>query len=272
MFIKLQVNNLSFSYNSAPILDNVHIEAAPSRLLSIVGPNGSGKSTLLKCIDKILKPQQGSILIDRLDTARISRTKLAKKIGYVQQSVTRGFPTNVFNTVLMGRRPHQGWHTSKKDEEIVWAVLRLLDIEDLALNYFNELSGGQQQKILIGRALAQEADILLLDEPTSNLDIKRQLEVMEIVSELVKKKELTAIVAIHDLNLASRYSHRMILMKNGKIVGAGDPISVLTPENIESVYGVEAVVKSQSETPYVIPLKPIKTNKKSRDMKHGIRY
>ena len=187
--------------------------------------------------------------------------EIAKKLGYVQQSVSRGFPTTVFDTVLMGRRPHQGWHTSEEDEERVWDVLRLLEIEEFALRFFNELSGGQQQKVLIGRALAQEADILLLDEPTSNLDILRQLEVMDIIKNLVKKEAITTIVAIHDLNLASRYSDRIIMMKRGKIVGAGDPVSVLTAENIASVYGVEAAVRTQSETPYIVPLRPIKLKK-----------
>jgi iron complex transport system ATP-binding protein len=258
MLIKLQVKDLAFSYGSMPVLDNVYIEAAPSKLVSIVGPNGSGKSTLLRCIDRILKPQRGSILLDRRETMEMSRMEIAKKMGYVQQTYSRGFPTTVVDTVLMGRRPHMGWHTGEEDEEIVWEILKLLDIEELGMKFFNELSGGQQQKVLIGRALAQEADILLLDEPTSNLDIRRQLEVMDIIKDLVKKEEITAIVAIHDLNLASRYSDRIILMKRGKIVGAGDPVSVLTAENIASVYGVEAAVRTQSETPYIVPLRPIK--------------
>ena len=262
MLIKLQVKDLAFSYESTPILENVCIEAAPSRLLSIVGPNGSGKSTLLRCIDRILKPLRGNILLDRKEITKMSQMEIAKKLGYVQQTYSRGFPTTVFDTVLMGRRPHQGWHTSEEDEEIVWEVLRLLEIEEFALKFFTELSGGQQQKVLIARAIAQEADVLLLDEPTSNLDIRRQLEVMDVIRDLVKKEEITAIVAIHDLNLASRYSDRIIMMKRGKIVGAGDPVSVLNAENIASVYGVEAAVRTQSEAPYIIPLRPIKIAKR----------
>ncbi len=262
MLIKLQVKDLAFSYDSLPILDNIYIEAAPSKLLSIVGPNGSGKSTLLRCIDRILKPQRGSILLDRKEIMEMSRMEIAKKLGYVQQTYSRGFPTTVFDTVLMGRRPHQGWHTSEEDKEKVWEILRLLDIEEFALKFFTELSGGQQQKVLIARALAQEAEVLLLDEPTSNLDIMRQLEVMDIIKGLVKKEEVTAIVAIHDLNLASRYSDRIIMMKRGNIVAVGDPTSVLTAENIASVYGVETIVRKQSETPYIVPLRPIKVKKR----------
>lgn len=261
MMIKLQINGLTFSYNSVPILNDVCMQVAPAKLLSIVGPNGTGKSTLLKCVDRVLKPQRGSILLDRKEIMKMDRMEIAKQVGYVQQNVKRSFPTTVFDTVIMGRRPHQGSHTNHEDQEIVWEMLELLDIDQFALKYFNELSGGQQQRVLIARALAQEASVLLLDEPTSNLDIKRQLEVMDILQDLVKRKGITAIVAIHDLNLASRYSDRMIMMKDGKIIVAGDPREVLTAENIEAIYGVEVAIKIQSDAPYVIPLKPIKTNR-----------
>lgn len=261
MMIKLAINGLTFSYNSVPILDDICMEVAPAKLLSVVGPNGTGKSTLLKCVDRVLKPQQGNILLDRKDIMKMDRMEIAKQVGYVQQNVKRSFPTTVFDTVIMGRRPHQGWQTRDEDHEIVWEILELLDIDQFALKYFNELSGGQQQRVLIARALAQEASVLLLDEPTSNLDIKRQLEVMDIIQDLVRTKRITAMVAIHDLNLASRYSDRMIMMKNGRIIVAGDPRDVLTAENIEAIYGVEVDIRTQSDAPYVVPLKPIKTKK-----------
>jgi len=265
VMIKLQTTNIVFGYDGAsspPILDNVCLELAPSKILSIVGPNGSGKSTLLKCIDRILKPQQGSVLLDRKEIMNMDRMEIAKKIGYVQQNISRGFPTSVFDTVLMGRRPHLNWLSGEEDEEKIWEVLRLLEIEDLALKYFGELSGGQQQKVLIARALAQEAEVILLDEPTSNLDIMRQFEVMDIIRDLVNKKLVSAIIAIHDLNLASRYSDKIIMMKHGKVVYAGVPSHVLTSDNIASVYGVETIVRTQSEAPYIIPVGPIKTGRK----------
>ena len=263
VIIKLQTKDLVFSYKGAsgpPVLDNVCIELAPSEILCLVGPNGSGKSTLLQCIDRILKPQHGSILLDRKEIMKMRQTEIAKKLGYVQQSVSRGFPTTVFDTVLLGRLPYLGWRSSEGDEKKVWAVLDMLEIEDLALKYFGELSGGQQQKVLIARALAQESDVMLFDEPTSNLDIRHQLEVMDIIKNIVKTQQISTIIAIHDLNLASRYSDKIILLKRGKIVGVGDPISVLTQDNIASVYGVETIVMNQSEAPYIIPVTPIKTN------------
>lgn len=258
MMIKLQAKEIIFGYDSNPILENVNFEIAPSRLVTIVGPNGSGKSTLIKCIDRIVSPQGGSILIDRKDVTKMSRMDVARYLSYVPQSSVRIFPTNVFDTILMGRRPHIGWLGSDGDEEKVWDVLRLLNIERLAMSNFNELSGGQQQKVLIARALVQEAEVMLLDEPTSNLDIWHQLDVMNIIRDVVRKREITAIMALHDLNLASTYSDRIIMMKRGRIVAAGDPNSVITAENIASVYRVEAAVRSLSDRPMIIPLRQIK--------------
>ncbi|NPV63503.1 MAG: ABC transporter ATP-binding protein [Methanotrichaceae archaeon] len=258
MMIKLQAKDLTFSYNSHPILDHVNFQIAPGKLVTIVGPNGSGKSTLIKCIDRITTPKGGSILIDRKDVTKMTRMDVARYLSYVPQNSVRVFPTNVFDTVLMGRRPHIGWMGSDRDEEKVWEVLRLLNIEALAMSNFNELSGGQQQKALIARALVQEAEVMLLDEPTSNLDIWHQLDVMNVIRDVVKKKGLTALMALHDLNLASTFSDRIIMMKKGRIVAAGDPASVITAENIASVYRVEAAVKSNSDRPMVMPLKQIR--------------
>jgi len=258
--MKLKVKEMEFSYASTPVLENVCMELAPSEILGIVGPNGAGKSTLLRCIDRILKPQRGSILLDGQEIKEMSRMEIARRMGYVPQTSTRVFPATVFDTVLMGRRPHLGWRSNEQDVEKVLEVLKLLDIVEFALRDFNEISGGQQQKVLIARALAQEADILLLDEPTSNLDIRHQLEAMDIIKKLVKEKGISAIMAIHDLNLGSRYSDRIIMLNGGTIIDAGNPASVLTPENIKQVYGVEAVVRNESGRPYIVPISPIKSN------------
>jgi len=256
--MKLRIKEVEFSYASTPVLENVCMELAPSEILGIVGPNGAGKSTLLRCIDRILKPKRGSILLDGQDIKEMSRMEIARRMGYVPQTSTRVFPATVFDTVLMGRRPHLGWRSSETDVEKVLEVLKLLGIVEFALRDFNEISGGQQQKVLIARALAQEADILLLDEPTSNLDIRHQLEAMDIIKKLVNEKGISAIMAIHDLNLASRYADRIIMLNGGTIVAAGNPPSVLTPENIKQVYGVEAVVRTESGRPYIVPISPVR--------------
>ena len=255
--MRLKVNNIEFAYNSTPVLEDISLELDRSEILGIVGPNGTGKSTLIRCIDRILKPKKGCILLDELDITRMKRIEIAKKIGYVPQSTTRVFPASVIETILMGRRSYLGWKSSEGDLDKVLEIMELLGIVEFAMRDFNEISGGQQQKVLIARAIAQEADILLLDEPTSNLDIRHQLEVMEIMTNIVKKNGISAIMAIHDLNLASRYTDRILMMAGGRIFAAGDPESVLTVENIRQVYGVEVLVKSDGERPYIIPIRPI---------------
>ncbi|MBU4265632.1 MAG: ABC transporter ATP-binding protein [Candidatus Altiarchaeales archaeon] len=258
--MKLKINDVEFRYASTPIIENICIEVAPSEIVIICGPNGVGKSTLIRCINRILKPRNGGILLDGLEIKNMSMIEIARQIGYVSQSSSNVFPVTVFDMVLMGRRPHIGWRSSEMDEEKVVKVLKLMEIEDLALCDFNELSGGQQQKVIISRALAQEPDVLLLDEPTSNLDIRHQLEVMEIIKNLAAEKGISVIMAVHDLNLASRYADKVIMMKDGSIFSAGDPTSVLTHENIFSVYGVIAVVKNESGKPYIVPIRHRRQN------------
>jgi iron complex transport system ATP-binding protein len=157
----------------------------------------------------------------------------------------------------MGRRPHIAWQSSEKDNQKVWESIKLLGIEHIAMRNFYELSGGEQQRVLIARSLAQEAKFLLLDEPTSNLDIKHQLEVMNLTRNLVENKRLAAAVAIHDLNLARRFCDKILMMKDGKIFAAGKAETVMTPENIQTVYGVEVVIQATNNIPFIVPIAPI---------------
>jgi len=255
--VKLKVKNVNFNYASVPILKDVCIELDRSEMLGVVGPNGAGKSTLLRCIDRILSPQEGCILLDGEDIKGMHLMDLAKKVAYIPQSATQVFPATVFDTVLMGRRPHIGWRSSEEDLEKVLDTLQMMHIEDLAMRDINEVSGGQQQKIFIACALAQEPDVLLLDEPTSNLDIKHQLEVLDIIKSIVVEKGISAIMAIHDLNLAARYTDRILMMNGGHIYATGVPSAVLTPENINHAYGVEVDVINHNGRLYVLPLRPV---------------
>jgi iron complex transport system ATP-binding protein len=255
--MQLKIKDLEFKYPSVPVLKNICMELSSGEILAIVGKNGAGKSTLLKCINRILESQNGSILIDEKEATKMKRKDIAKKIAYLPQRTSHTFPITVFDIVLMGRYPHLNWHSNENDEKQVSEVLEMLKLESLALRDFNEISGGQQQKVLIARALAQEANILLLDEPTSDLDIRHQLEVMEITQKLVWEKNISAIVAIHDLNLASRYAERVIMLSRGIIFAAGSPSSVFTPENIAKVYGVEASVTEKEGDLHIIPIRPI---------------
>ena len=258
--VKLKIKDVEFSYASVPILKDVCIELAASEMLGVVGPNGAGKSTLLRCIDRILKPQRGSILLDEREIKEMSRMELARKMGYIPQSSAQVFPATVFDTVLMGRRPHIGWRSNEKDMKKVLETLQMLNIKSFAMRDINELSGGQQQKVFIARALTQEPDVLLLDEPTSNLDIKHQLEVMDIIKNIVREKGIAAIMAIHDLNLASRYADRIVMMNGGEVFDAGDAAAVLTPENIKHVYDVEVEVPNHGGRPYIVPIRPVRGN------------
>ena len=254
--VNITIKSLTFGYNGSMILDGLNLVVEDSEVLGLVGPNGSGKTTLIKCIDKILKPK-GSILIDGRDIDTVSRTDLAKRLGYVPQSSSTPLATTVFDTVLMGRRPHISWRVSDSDLDKVADILGLLHLENLAMRDFSQLSGGQKQKVLIARALAQEPEVLLLDEPTSSLDMKHQLEVMETISSLVKEKKISAVMALHDLNLASMFVDKLAILKGGKIYAAGEPIDLLNAKNIREVYGVEAVVMNNLDRPYIVPLRSL---------------
>ncbi len=255
--VKITIKDLSFSYGSRRILEGLNLVVGDSEILSLVGPNGSGKTTLIKCIDRILKPKGTILLDDGRDLQSLRRQEVAKYIGYVPQSATGVLTTTVFDTILMGRKPHLGWRVADEDIDRVVETMKLLHVEEFALKDFSELSGGQKQKVLIARALCQEPEVLLLDEPTSNLDVKHQLEVMETVRSLVKKTKISAVMAIHDLNLAARYSDSLVMLKEGKVHAVGDPLSLLTEENIRAIFGVEAVVMKDLDRPYVVPLRSL---------------
>ena len=248
----LSVDDIEFSYKSKKILENVKFKVNRGDVVSILGVNGAGKSTLIKCINKILKPKKGAILIDNYNIDKLDNLEIAKKIGYVPQRADGNYMT-VFDAVLLGRKPHIKWEISEKDIEITHKFLKLMDLEDYALRYTNELSGGELQKVVIARALVQEPHVLLLDEPTNNLDLRNQLESLRIIRDISKSQNIASIIVMHDLNLALRFSDKFIMLKDGKIFAEGGT-EVITPENIEAVYGVRAHVDEYNGIPIVVPL------------------
>ncbi len=249
----LNIHELFFSYKDIPVLKGVGIDLDKGEILSVVGPNGTGKTTLLKCIARIVKPFKGLILIDGKDTCRMKRPELAKYLAYVPQNAPNKFPMTVFDAVLMGRRPHMSWKPSEHDLEIVADVLKTMNLDDFALRDFNRLSGGQMQKVLLARAVVQDVDYLLLDEPTSSLDLKHQIDVMEMLADLVREKKVGAVMAMHDLNLASRFSDTIVMLNGGTIFCKGKPFQVITAENIRAVYRVNATVVRNNGYPYILP-------------------
>lgn len=248
----LSVQGLDFKYPSHKVLKDVSFSLEKGECLAILGTNGTGKSTLLKCINRILKPQKGSVLIDELDISKLNQIELAKRIGYVSQSNST-IRTTVFDAVLIGRKPYIKWDVTKKDLDIVNNAIKMLGLEKYALRYIDELSGGELQKVIIARALAQEPKVLMLDEPTSSLDLKNQLEVINIIKNVVNNNKISALVTIHDLNLALRFADKFILLKDGKIFAAGGQ-EVMTPKNIERVYSVPVKVEKISSKMIVVPV------------------
>lgn len=249
--MNLQVAGLAFNYPCQKVLKEISFSMKKGECLAILGTNGAGKSTLLKCINKILKPQEGNVLIEQEDVKNCKQTDLAKKIAYVSQS-NQSTTTTVFDSILIGRKPYIKWDVSKNDLNIVNDTIKLLDLQKFTLKNVDELSGGEYQKVLIARALAQETGVLMLDEPTSSLDLKNQLEVLELIREITRLKNITAIVTIHDLNLALRFADKFILLKDGVIHAAGGK-EVITEENIAAVYDVSATIEVINNHFVVIP-------------------
>jgi iron complex transport system ATP-binding protein len=264
------VQDLCFQYGKTPILGNISLRVEDGELVSLVGPNGAGKSTLLKCLNHILRPSRGRVFVDDEDVKGMNQKTTARLFGYVPQSSLNVFPATVFDTVLLGRRPYVDWVVGGESREIVYEMLIQMDLTHLAYRQMSELSGGEQQRALIARALAQEPRVLLLDEPTSNLDLKHQLEVLDQVMNVVKEKGVSVLMAIHDLNLAAQYSNRLILLKEGEMVTSGNPGEILNVENIRSVYGVHAKVNNDTARPHIIPLSPVKNSSKAGMTKEAI--
>ena len=253
--MKIQIDDVSFSYkgcDDTPVLKEISALIRGSQVVSILGPNGVGKSTLIHCINKILEPTGGKVFLDDVETTEYSLKDMAKRISYVPYSSSDTFPLTVVDTVLLGRHPHAGWKTTDEDLRKVYEVLERLEISDLAMRFFNELSAGQHQKVMLAHGLVQEPDVILLDEPTSNLDIRHQLGISRMLRELSRTDGILVIMISHDLNIAARYSDNIILMHEGRIFAAGSPKDVLTEENIRTVYGVESKIIDDEGRPYIV--------------------
>ena len=251
--MKFSVKNLVQGYGNNIVLDNISFEVDSGEVVSILGPNGSGKSTLIKTICNILKPMSGSVLIDDVPINKIAKNDFAKKVAYVPQStITFGY-NSVYDTVIAGRRPYIQWSYSKKDVEMAADAMRRLHIDHLHDQYLSDVSGGQKQRAHIARALVQDSEFFILDEPTSALDLKHQIETMTIMRDLTREENKTAIIAVHDLNLALNYSDRVIVLKDSKVYADGAPTDVITSDMLESVYNVRADVESKGSGTFIHP-------------------
>jgi iron complex transport system ATP-binding protein len=250
----LQITGLRYRYNNRPVLDGIHFNVDRGEIVSLVGPNGAGKSTLLKCVNRILKPgAREQVVFEGRPTADYSRCELARAMAYVPQQEGPALSLPVIDMITLGRAPHRGHSSRQRDREVVMAVLELAGLAPLAFRVFGELSGGERQRVLIARALAQEGRLVLLDEPTTALDLRHQLETMTLVRTIAREQGTAAIVAIHDPALASRFSDRLVMLSGGRIHAQGEWSAVLTPAHLQMVYVVDAVIGADGGLPYVIP-------------------
>lgn len=249
--VKLRVNGLEYGYSSSPVFSDISLEIKKGEVVSIVGRNGAGKSTLIKCINHILKPKKGTVVIEEIPVAAMSQRQRAQRFGYLSQKSEQLFSATVFEVVLTGRYPYSPLRFTRGDEEIAAGVLLMMELDEFASRIFTQLSGGEQQQVLIARALAQGADILLFDEPTSSLDLKHQLQIMRLIRSLAREKAITSILAIHDLNFAASFSDRVIVLHEGKVFVQGKPAEVFTMETVREVFGVAVNIYDHHGVPHI---------------------
>ena len=247
----IEINNLGFSYGDLNIFRNVTLDIKESELTCILGPNGIGKSTFMYCMNKLLKPTEGTVLIDGKDVTQMSFKELSKIMSFIPHSEDATFAISVMDTVLMGRHPHAGAVLTKHDLKIAAENIKLLGVADLANRMFNETSAGQRQRIMIARGLTQEPKFLLLDEPTANLDVRYQMTVMRMLRDIAHVKKIAVIVICHDLNVTSAFADRILLMSKGGIYADGTAEEVLTRENVKTVYGVDCEISTLQGRPHI---------------------
>ena len=237
----IEVKNLSFAYGKREILRDVSFKADSGEIVGILGKTGAGKSTLVTCLNRILKPKSGKIILNGKDAETLSKRELAQYISYVAQK-NEQTQTTVFDSVLLGRKPYIKWSIGQEDIAVCDEIIERVGLSEMKLRALDELSGGELQKVMLARALVQQPKVMLLDEPTSNLDPKNQYEMMKLVRQVADEKNITVLVVIHDLSLAMRFCDKFLLMKDGKVFIYGDK-SVLTDENIFPVYGMHAYIE-----------------------------
>ena len=243
--MNIHAENVELSFGSTQILNQIGIDVRSREFVGVIGPNGSGKSTFIKCIYRVLKPDGGDILLDDAPISAFSVRETAKRLAVLSQHNYYNFEFTVRDIVLMGRSPHKRMmeRDTKADFDIVEDSLRRVGMLGFIDRIFSTLSGGEQQRIILARALAQQTECLILDEPTNHLDIKYQLQILDVV----KKLGVTVLAAFHDLNIAAMYCDRIFAVDGGRVVASGTPREVLTPALIRRLYEVDADVRSEPD-------------------------
>ena len=254
---KLEMQNVTLGYRHKVVAKDITLQVESKEIVGLVGPNGCGKSTIIRALSRVISPYSGRILFDGKNISTISRRDLSRLLGVIPQTPLLPSTFTAFEVVLMGRNPHLSLfqYESPKDMAIAWWAMGKTRIQTLARRRIGELSGGEVQCVVIARALAQETEVVLLDEPTANLDIGRQAEILDVIKGMCQKNGLIVIAALHDLNLAAQYCSRLVLINNGRIHTLGTPVEVITNDNIKEVYGAGSYIYSHplSGLPVVLP-------------------
>jgi len=254
----IETRKIKYRYSDDWVLNDLSLSVDQGEIAGIIGPNGSGKTTILKLMSKVLKQEDGSIRLMGRDIESMKQREIAKIVGVVPQGVSIAFPFTVREIVLMGRSPHLGLLQMERESDMKIAdnAMALTDTLGYADRSIDELSGGERQRVIIARALAQEPKVMLLDEPTSYLDINHQVEIFDLIKRLNSERDLTVVIVSHDLNMAAEYCDRLILLKNGRVYKDGDPKEVITETNIREVYEANVVVSENAITgaPHIVPI------------------
>jgi len=243
--IKLEVQSLGLAYDGRNVvMRGLTFQVMPGEMVGLIGPNGSGKSTIIKALSRFISPYSGEILLDGKNISKIPRGDLARLLGVVPQMPLLPSAFTAFEIVLMGRNPHLGLfqYEGPRELAIAWRAMEMTAIQAFAERRISELSGGEIQRIVIARVLAQETKVILLDEPTANLDISHQAAILDLILNLCRENSLTVLAVLHDLNLASQYCDRLIMINNGRIHAQGIPGEVINSQNIKEVYGADDCV------------------------------
>jgi iron complex transport system ATP-binding protein len=254
----LEARNLTVGYDADPVIDGLDLALPASGITMIVGGNGCGKSTLLRTLARLLKPRTGSVLLDGSAIAQLPTKEVARIVGLLPQAPVAPDGISVADLVDRGRTPHRGWlgGRDRRDDEVVADALHVTGMAEFAERTIDELSGGQRQRAWVAMALAQEPDILLLDEPTTYLDLAHQVELLQLLVRLSRERGTQVVVVMHELNLATRYADHLIAMRDGRVVAEGAPSDVVTVELLRDVFDLEAVVVPDpiAGTPMIVPV------------------
>lgn len=264
---KLHAKDLILAYDDSLIIKNLDVKIPEGEITVLVGANGCGKSTLLRGISRLLRPKQGSVILDGQDIWKMPTKKLAQQLGILPQSPTAPEGLTVHELVSQGRYPHQSWlqQWSVEDDRVTREALEITDMTDFSDRAVDTLSGGQRQRAWIAMTLAQDSDLILLDEPTTYLDLAYQIDVLDLLHDLNINRKKTIVMVLHDLNHACRYADHLIALRNGRIVVEGDPSEVVTEEIVRDVFGIDCriVPDPVTDTPLVVPLSRVKKKKRA---------